>query len=1119
MKKITSLLFLMFLLSGNNGVSQTIQINEIMSSNETVYTDEDGTYQDWIELYNPDDFPQEITGYGLTDDVTVPFKWVFPAMVIEPGQYMVIFCSDKNRTDPTQPLHTNFKISAGGETIRLTLPFGVVEDEVAAIAIPTDYSYGRSENPASHAFFTIPTPGAANTTQGYSEILSEPQFSVASGIYSAPFSLSITYPDPEATIFYTLDGSEPNPENLGGTTYSYKNSYAEFPENTSGELFYNTFTTLTYDHPIEISDRSTLPNKIASISTTFHNDPYYIPQNPIAKSTVVRALVYKNGALSSKPTTKNYFFSETGSSAFTIPVASISIDENALFDYEKGINVSGKKFDDWRAANPEGDAMISDNNYLASGDAAEVKGNFSYYINGVEKISQDLGFRTHGGFTRIYPNKSLRMYARSEYGKSSLDFAFFNDRPFDSYKTIILRNSGNDVTLTYFRDAFIQRMNAHLHVETQAYQPTITFLNGEYWGLLNLRERYDKHYFKRIYNIETDALDFLEYNGYIVQEGDYEHYSALLNYLETNDLSDETNYNYVTTQLDPENFADFYIANIYARNTDWPHNNVEFWRKKTTAYEPDAPYGQDGRWRWVLKDMDYGFGYAGGTESYEHNTLAFASSTGGDINTNPEWSTFVFRKLLENNTFKTNFINRFADLMNTTYLPERANGIIAEMKAGIEAEIPQHGQRWQSFTTFSDWLNNIRTMSEFANKRREFQRNQIRDKFRIAKNIDANLNLSDPEAGYININTIAVKEGTDGIVANPYPWTGIYFSNIPVTLKAVANNGYTFSHWEGASESTNPEITLNEADSFNITAVFTAEEPEVLRAPVYFWMMNGSIPNNLPLQSLSTTFEANGIDGSVQYESCLIGYPFVDGDPNWRKASMERRNSPTAINYIPEANNGILFANSDMKALQIKEPLHRNGLENTLVFNLSTLGYENVKFTFAAFNELTNATAITLEYAVNQGSPVWITDGLAASSFPLSDAYQLFAVDFSEIQAVSDNPDFRIRVRFTGSNMETDAGNRITFNNVAVLATQTQLDANAFSTSRFSVYPNPFSDVVNVSGIKNADYKVFSVDGKLIQNGKVSAAGISFHGLNKGLYLLQLTNAEGHTETKKIVKK
>ena len=515
--------------------------------------------------------------------------------------------------------------------------------------------------------------------------------------------------------------------------------------------------------------------------------------------------------------------------------------------------------------------------------------------------------------------------------------------------------------------------------------------------------------------------------------------------------------------------------------------------------------------------MDFGFGSESEQPSYENNTLAYASSTGGDINTNPEWSTFVFRKLLGNEKFRINFINRFADLMNTTYIPQRVNGIIDEMKSGIAAEILQHGKRWQSFTTLSNWEGHIQTLVEFANHRREFQRNHIREKFGIDQNIDVTLQVNDNAAGSIAINTITIAPGTDGIVQNPYPWTGVYFSGIPVVLKAVPKSGYVFSHWEGASESTEPEITLTRAESYSITAVFVPDGPVETNAPLYFWMMDGSIPNNLPLQSLSSTFEANGIDGSMDYESCLTGYPFTAEHPNWRKASMERRNSPTAMNYIPEANNNLLFADSDMKAIQIREPLHFSGLQNTMIFNFSTSGYKNVSFSFAALNEGTNANAISVEYAVNAGMPEWITS-LQTTTFPLTDAYQVFALDFSEIETINNNPNFKLRVRFTGSDMEVDAGNRITFNNVAVHASQTVLGLNAHTDAKFSVYPNPFLGEVTITGATNAGYKIFSIDGKLIKTGILTAAKLPLNELSKGIYLLQLTS-DGTSEMKKIIKR
>jgi len=114
---------------------------------------------------------------------------------------------------------------------------------------------------------------------------------------------------------------------------------------------------------------------------------------------------------------------------------------------------------------------------------------------------------------------------------------------------------------------------------------------------------------------------------------------------------------------------------------------------------------------------------------------------------------------------------------------------------------------------------------------------------------------------------------------------------------------------------------VNSGSSFSVTAVFVAETVASPQ-PIYFWMMNSAIANNLPLETLTSTYKGGNTDGVIQYQSCLVGYPFVSTDvAHWRKASMERRNSPIELNYIPLANNNLPFATSDMKGLQIKEPL------------------------------------------------------------------------------------------------------------------------------------------------------------------------------------------------------
>ena len=126
--KIAASLFLLLL-----GISSPAApvINEFMASNKSVLADEDGAYSDWIEIYNPDAVAVNITGYGLTDDVALPAKWVFPAKSIPAGGYLVVFASAKNRTNPAGNLHTNFALSAGGEYLALTAPVGAVVQEFA----------------------------------------------------------------------------------------------------------------------------------------------------------------------------------------------------------------------------------------------------------------------------------------------------------------------------------------------------------------------------------------------------------------------------------------------------------------------------------------------------------------------------------------------------------------------------------------------------------------------------------------------------------------------------------------------------------------------------------------------------------------------------------------------------------------------------------------------------------------------------------------------------------------------------------------------------------------------------------------------------------------------------
>jgi hypothetical protein len=199
---------------------------------------------------------------------------------------------------------------------------------------------------------------------------------------------------------------------------------------------------------------------------------------------------------------------------------------------------------------------------------------------------------------------------------------------------------------------------------------------------------------------------------------------------------------------------------------------------------------------------------------------------------------------------------------------------------------------------------------------------------------------------------------------------------------------------------------------------------------IHFWVFDRDLPNDTPLTAIESRFSVME-NGLLTYHSALEGYPFDEDHPNWRKASMERRNAPTPLNYRPNGNNGIPFDQANMRAIQIKQPFTGDGGENTLYFELPTSGFENIVFSFAAIDEGA-ADALLIDYNVEASGTNFTSEGLTQTSFNLGIFYQLYQIDFSSIIETRNNPHFRVRIRFAGSDMGAEEGNRVTFNNFAL---------------------------------------------------------------------------------------
>lgn len=638
-------------------------------------------------------------------------------------------------------LHTNFKIAAGGEALYLVSPEDSIVDSIPPDSLPTDVSKGRyPDGSNSWLWYTEPSPGAANSSDGFAGVTSPPEFSQTGGFYTNALSLTLSLSNPAATIYYTTDGTAP------------------------------------------------------SASST-----EYAAQIPIAETSVIRAKAYAPDMLPSRIVTHTYFLN----ASHELPVISLVMRPGHLWDADSGIYVLG---DTHESAMP----YFGANFWEEWERPVHIE---MYESDGSKAFSHDAGTRIFGGWSRTRPQKSMAIFFRGEYGTSELEYQLFPDLAIDTFSSFVLRNSGNDWEHTMMRDGFLQGLVSGLDMETQAYRPAVVYLNGEYWGILNIREKMNEEYLASHHNVDPDEVDMLELNGTVI-EGNADHYTDMISYIESNGVAVTNHYDYIRTQMDVDNFIDYQITQIYYDNQDWPGNNIKYWR-------PQTP---DGRWRWLLYDTEYGFGIYE-PDNYYYNTLEFATVTDGPGWPNPPWSTYLLRSLLENTEFKHQFISRFADLLNTVFKPDTVIAQIDEKQATIESEIQEHIDLWSQevwwipqrlwWNDMQTWLDNVDVMRTFALHRATYVRSHIIQYFGLAGTVFVEADVSPLDAGHIQINTM-----TPAV----YPWQGQYFKDIPITVRAIANPGYQFTGWEDHPEWESATVEITPTSSITLQALFEPDE-------------------------------------------------------------------------------------------------------------------------------------------------------------------------------------------------------------------------------------------------------------------------------------------------------
>lgn len=499
---------------------------------------------------------------------------------------------------------------------------------------------------------------------------------------------------------------------------------------------------------------------------------HYLAPAEISSNTIIRARVVKEGALDSPELCISILMDQED---FKNPVVSLIAEPEALFG-------SG--------------GIIS-----ASVNTVEVPAHMDYIEEGQTLYRGGAGIQLHA--PRQAKPHSLRLLSRARYGNSWFDYPFFNEEGPDKFKRLILRNSGNDnvnkaITNTHFRDALIHTMGKQSNRRPMISEskPVNVYLNGNYHGLLNLREREDRYYIESHTGI-TDNYDFIElefgyYANLHIIEGSYDAFRELLSFVDTTgNLTLEADYNIVKEMVDLDNFTDYWITEVFVGNYDWLSNNIKFWKP------------ENGKWQWMFWDTDHGLGLVYSNYGKpEWNTLNW-SLTFSDRAWSNGYNNILIRNLLKNESYKKFFIQRFTQLLNTSFNSGNTLLLLDSMKMLYREDMMVHARQWGRSMT--DWENAIQSVSNYLQLRPGLVLGHIQDFFGLQDPVLLSLRVEPPGAGIISFS---------GLELSSDPVSGKFFPGMNYQLEYESIPGFELDEWK-PFQSSEPSIEFHLTDSMS----------------------------------------------------------------------------------------------------------------------------------------------------------------------------------------------------------------------------------------------------------------------------------------------------------------
>ena len=705
--------------------AQTLIINELMQSNIDCIMDDLNDFPDsWVELYNPTDASINLKNYKIGTKDKASKAWSLPIKTIAAKGYVVIYCDKAGEDEGVSALHTNFRLESGKDGKLYLFKGNDIVDQLEGMAKQPapNIAYGRKSDGADEWGYQ------AIPTPGASNCGTVYQKVLGEPVFSTKGRVKIAS---GSNTRLTLSLPEGAPE---GTKIRY---------------------TLDGSEPTENSQEYT--------SALFFNS-----------TKIVRAKLFCEGYLSPRSTCHSYIFFPSNRK-LTLSVVSIMTDNKYLNDAKIGIYVDGsynskqKNYEyNWRRPMNIEIFETSDQ----------------------ESVINQLGeMRVTGGATRGNMRKSLGIYAHKRFGEKRLNYEFFPDQKpgMTDFKSIMLRNAGNDFDYLFMRDAIIQRtMAQHVDLDWQAWRPVIVYINGEYTGMLNIRERSNEDNIYTNYEGLED-IDMIE-NDEELKEGTIDNFNAFKAFYNE---SGHTLAEYAEW-MDWEEYINLMIENIYFNNQDFPGNNNVIWR----------PQAEGGKWRWITKDTDFGLGLYGSAADY--NTIKWLYDNKYDYDRNwankPE-HTILFRHLMEDIDFKTEFLSRAAIYMGDFLNEKGTREVWDAMYNMIKTEYPYHRElvnRW-----WPNYDNELSTARKWLNKRTDNVYKQLADYY----------NWGTPRALTINKQKENdIKITVNGITLCNKVFDGKYYAGKTLTISAQGTEDNEVTGWKitGAQskEVQGNEITL-----------------------------------------------------------------------------------------------------------------------------------------------------------------------------------------------------------------------------------------------------------------------------------------------------------------------